>query len=100
MKQFVYILQCSDGSYYVGSTSDPAQRLDFHQSDRGGTYTAQRLPVSLVYQESHATMADARAREKQIKRWSRVKKAALISGDNAALHAAARRRNMRVQEPT
>ena len=100
MQHFVYILHCSDGSYYVGSTSDPTQRLQQHLSARGGTYAAQRLPVSLVFQESHATLADALAREKQIKRWSRVKKAALISGNDAALHAAARRRNLRVQEPT
>ena len=70
------------------------------QSGRGGTYTAHRLPVSLVFEEPHTTLANAVAREKQIKRWSRAKKAALISGDMAALHADARRRRFRAEDAT
>lgn len=88
---FVYILECCDGSYYVGFTSDPEQRLESHQAGRGGAYTSKRLPVRLLFQEFQPTEAAAARREQQIKRWSRNKKAALISGDMASLQALARK---------
>lgn len=95
MQYFLYILECSDGTYYVGYTSDPARRLEFHQSGRGSVYTARRLPVSMVFQEPHVTLSAALKREKQVKRWSQTKKAALIAGDTAALHTSAKRRSGR-----
>ena len=89
---FVYILSCCDGSYYVGSTADLAARLDLHQSGRGPDFTAARLPVSLVYKELQPTLQAAVRRERQLKRWSHPKKAALVAGDLQVLKALSKRR--------
>lgn len=89
---FVYILQCSDKTFYVGSSTDPELRLEYHQSGRGGSYTSKRLPVRLVFTEPHPTLEAARARETQIKRWSHAKKCALVAGDSTELRRLARRR--------
>ncbi|MBN2583080.1 MAG: GIY-YIG nuclease family protein [Planctomycetes bacterium] len=90
---FTYILRCSDGSYYVGHTDDLAQRVAWHNQGHGSTWTAKRRPVTLIYSEPHATETEAVRREKQIKRWSRAKKDALIAGDLAALKQHSKRRN-------
>lgn len=79
---FVYILLCSDHSYYVGVTND--FRVRTMQHERGEderSYTAQRLPVELVYLEVHQYINNAIKREKNLKTWSHAKKAALIEGD-------------------
>lgn len=76
----VYILKCNDESFYVGLTTDLKKRIQDHQSGDGAQYTRSRLPVKLVYSEKHANQNDAEDREQQIKRWSRTKKEALISG--------------------
>ena len=85
LMHFVYILQCCDGSYYVGLTQNVSARLDVHNSGEGPTFTARRLPVRLVYQEACATLEEAVRREKQLKGWSRAKKEALISGNLKSL---------------
>jgi predicted GIY-YIG superfamily endonuclease len=77
---FVYILRCSDGSYYVGHTEDVPARMQRHQDATGAAWTAARRPVSLVFEEEHPSEAAAVARERQIKGWSRQKKEALIAG--------------------
>jgi putative endonuclease len=82
---FLYILQCSDGSYYVGTTNDLEQRLLAHNEGRAAVYTTIRLPVRLVYSEEHNSIEKALARERQIKRWTRAKKEALISGSKKDL---------------
>jgi putative endonuclease len=79
---FVYILECSDESYYVGVTND--FRIRTLQHERGEderSYTAQRLPVKLVYLEVHQYINNAIKREKNLKTWSHNKKKALIEGD-------------------
>ena len=78
---FVYILRCADGSFYVGSTHDPATREAVHNSGRGALHTKLRRPVTLVFTESFATTAGAVTRERQLKRWTRAKKEALVAGD-------------------
>ncbi|MCB9895854.1 MAG: GIY-YIG nuclease family protein [Planctomycetes bacterium] len=88
-----YILRCSDGSFYVGHCGDLKDRLAEHSRGEGAKHTRDRLPVELVYSEQFETQADAINRERQLKRWSRAKKEALISGDLAALKRAAKRRN-------
>ena len=80
MKGFVYILECSDGSYYTGSTKDLALRLQQHQNGEGANHTKKRLPVVLVYFEEFTRVDEAFYREKQIQGWSRRKKEALING--------------------
>ena len=75
----MYVLECADGSFYVGSTWDLERRLTQHQSGEGGAaYTRRRRPVRLVYYEQSDSIADAYAREKQIQNWSRAKRIALI----------------------
>ncbi len=91
---WTYILECRDGSFYVGSTGDLAARLHVHQSGKGPAYTATRLPIRLVYSEQHATLQAAVGRERQLKRWSRAKKASLVAGDGERLHALSRCRQV------
>ena len=90
---FVYIIQCADGTYYVGSTTDVPTRVDAHNAKLGPQFTACRCPVELVYSESLGTMAQARRREVQIKKWSRAKKQALIRGDEQTLRSLSRRKS-------
>lgn len=81
MSWHVYILKCGNGSYYVGHTHDLNQRIDRHGKKQGARHTVQNSVVDLLYHEKFSTKADAIRRELQIKRWSRVKKEALIHGD-------------------
>jgi putative endonuclease len=81
MAGWLYILQCSDGSYYTGSTNNIELRIAQHQAGKGANYTKKRLPVELVYTQELQRIEEAYAREKQVQRWSRMKKEALIRGD-------------------
>lgn len=80
MKGYMYILKCSNGGYYTGSTKDLALRLAQHQAGEGANYTRKHLPVQLVYFEEYARIDEAFYREKQVQRWTRAKKEALIEG--------------------
>jgi putative endonuclease len=85
MKAWLYILHCADGSYYTGSTNNLSLRLAQHQAGEGSIYTRSRLPVKLVYTQEFPSKHDVFLRERQVKGWSRAKKAALIRGDFEAL---------------
>ena len=85
MSHYVYILECADNTLYVGYTTNLEARRQEHCDGRGGGYTAARLPVRLVYSESCDNAAAALKRERQVKRWTRAKKAALIAGDRPLL---------------
>jgi putative endonuclease len=76
----MYILECADGTYYVGSTRDLNRRVLAHQQGIGSRYTARRLPVKLVYAEEYNRIRDAYARERQIHNWGHEKKKALVEG--------------------
>ncbi len=80
MKTFyVYILLCSDGTYYTGMTSDIDKRYIQHQTAKDPTsYTAKRLPVELLFYCSFSSPYIAAQKEVQIKSWSKAKKLALI----------------------
>ena len=78
MSVFVYILQCSDGSFYTGSTGNLERRIFEHQTGKGANYTKSRLPVRVVFQTEQPDRLSAIKLEKQIKGWSRKKKIALI----------------------
>lgn len=80
MKAYMYILECSDGSYYTGSTKDLELRLQQHNQGEGANHTKKRLPVKLVYYEEFQRIDEAFFREKQVQGWSRKKKEALIKG--------------------
>ena len=77
----MYILECGDGTFYVGSTRNLEYRLAEHQSGVNCRYTSKRQPVRLVYCEEFDRIDDAFAREKQVQGWSRAKRIALITGD-------------------
>lgn len=83
MKEYyVYILRCSDGSYYAGVTNDVARRIYEHNNGLDSkSYTFKRRPLECVYSAEFGDIWEAIAFEKQIKRWSRKKKEALIRGE-------------------
>jgi type I restriction enzyme S subunit len=85
-KAYMYILQCADGSYYVGSAKDLALRLQQHQNGAGANHTKKRLPVKLLYFEEFSRIDEAFYREKQVQGWSRKKKEALIEEMPEKLH--------------
>ena len=83
---YVYMLCCSDGSYYVGHTNDLEQRLAAHERGAIEGYTLSRRPVELVFGDQFSTSQEvlrleAFHRERQIKGWTRAQKEALIKGD-------------------
>jgi len=93
MQICVYMVRCSDGSYYVGSTrAGLEQRIAQHNDGLFGGYTSTRRPVQLVFHKEFQRITDAIAAERQIEGWSRAKKEALIRGDFDALPWLARRR--------
>ena len=85
MNAYTYILKCSNGSYYVGSTKDLTRRVEQHQSGEGANHTKKYLPVELIYYEEYTRIDDAFYREKQLQKWSRKKKEALMRGDKDLL---------------
>ena len=94
MNAYVYILRCRDGSYYVGSTRKSLEeRIAEHNAGIHGGYTACRLPVRLVWHQDFDRITDAIAAERQLKRWSRAKKEALMAGDFPLLHELAKSRD-------
>ncbi|MDP8203114.1 MAG: DEAD/DEAH box helicase family protein [Candidatus Tenebribacter mawsonii] len=78
---YMYILQCEDGSFYTGSTKNLKLRLEEHTNGSAAEYTKQHLPVKLIYYEIFDRIDFAFEREKQVQKWSRDKKTALIKGD-------------------
>jgi len=79
---FVYILKCSDNSFYTGFTNDLDRRLVEHQSGKNkDSYTFDKRPIQLMWFETFNDVLNAIAIEKQIKGWSRRKKEALIAQD-------------------
>jgi len=95
MKQyFVYILKCSDNSYYTGVTNDLERRFGEHQSGiNADAYTHNRRPVILVFSTEFNDINQAIAFEKQLKGWSRKKKEALINNEWAKLPSLAECKN-------
>ena len=86
MDFWLYILRCNDGSYYVGHADDLEARLaQHHEGLIPGCYTQLKRPLELVFSEAMPSRVEALAAEMQIKRWTRAKKEALISGDLALL---------------
>jgi predicted GIY-YIG superfamily endonuclease len=86
VKWYVYILACDNKSFYVGHTRDLSSRFDRHRSGTGAAHTALNAPTAILYHECFSTELEAVQRERQLKRWSRAKKEALIAGDMRRLH--------------
>jgi predicted GIY-YIG superfamily endonuclease len=78
---YVYILKCNDDSYYVGHTDDIEKRISQHNLKEHNSYTSKRLPIEVVFVQTFGTRDEAFNVERQIKKWSRQKKEALIEGN-------------------
>jgi len=74
MTCYCYIVECSDGTFYTGWTTDPERRVKTHNAGRGAKYTRTRRPVKLVYVEEQPDRATAMKRERAIKALPREKK--------------------------
>ncbi|MBR6444680.1 MAG: GIY-YIG nuclease family protein [Firmicutes bacterium] len=81
-KNYVYIVECSDGSLYTGWTTDVAKRVEAHNSGKGAKYTRSRRPVKLVHYEEFPTKEKALRREAQIKKLTPAKKRQLFSSSS------------------
>ena len=79
---YVYILKCSDNSYYTGITNDLSRRVNEHNDGiNPSCYTYKRRPVQLVFSSEFTDVTLAILFEKQVKGWSRKKKEAMINGE-------------------
>jgi putative endonuclease len=94
MSAWLYIVECSDGSYYTGTTRTSLElRIAQHNTGHFDGYTTKRRPVSLCFSERFERIEDTISAERQIKGWSRSKKQALIEGDFARLQDLSKRRS-------
>ena len=93
---FVYMLRCSDDSFYVGHTDELERRVAQHHAGEIPGYTHERRPVTLVWSQETASREEAMAAERQIKGWARAKKEALVCGDWKAIqrHAWGKRNSL------
>lgn len=80
MSHHVYVLECADGTYYTGYTTDIDRRVAEHDRGEGAKYTRGRTPVSLVHAETFDSRSAAMAREYEIKQLSRRQKETLVDG--------------------
>lgn len=78
MTCYCYIVECSDGTYYTGWTTDPERRVKQHNKGVGAKYTSTRRPVKLVYLETQPDRTDAMRRELAIKKMNRIQKSKLV----------------------
>jgi putative endonuclease len=88
---YMYILECVDGTFYTGSTYYLKKRSEEHEAGWGARHTAKRLPVKLVYSEEFSSIDKAFNREKQVQKWSRAKKKALMERDIGTLELKAKK---------
>jgi predicted GIY-YIG superfamily endonuclease len=85
MSAWFYVLRLQSGSLYPGTTADLKRRYEEHCTKRACRTTTLDPPAALVYSEEYETFSEARRREAQVKRWSRAKKEALVSGNLSSL---------------
>ncbi|HEY6280907.1 MAG TPA: GIY-YIG nuclease family protein [Burkholderiales bacterium] len=93
MPFWIYILRCSDGSFYTDHTDNLDYRIAQHRTGETGGYTVSRLPIELVFSQECATREEALAAERKLKGWSRAKKKAMIRGDWSEVTRLARGKN-------
>lgn len=93
---WTYLLECRDGSFYVGSTVNLEKRIGEHQAGFGAQYTLHRLPVKLVWAGQFERVEDAYTFERQVQGWNRRKRIALIEERWSDLPALASRTRPRV----
>ena len=78
-KAYMYVLECRDGSYYTGYTTDVRRRLAVHNSGKGAKYTRARLPVKLIYAEGFDSKEEAMSAEALFKRKKRPQKESYLN---------------------
>lgn len=81
---YVYLVQCADGTYYTGYTTDVARRVAQHNAGRGARYTRSRRPVRLVHAEPWPSRSLALKREAALRRQPRHVKQSLAEGGEGA----------------
>ena len=84
----VYVVECADGSYYTGYTTDVSRRVAEHNAGEGAKYTRPRTPVTLVHAECYRSKSAAMSREYEIKQFSRRRKERLVGGGDGEGEAA------------
>ena len=89
---YIYILKCNDNSYYVGHTDNIEKRVAEHQANESHCYISKRLPIRVVFVQPFGTRDEALIAERQIKKWSRKKKEALIAGNFSQLSLLAKKK--------
>ena len=89
-KSWVYIVKCSDDSYYTGCTTNLAGRISQHNAGTIDSYTARRRPVKLLWSQEFNEIRYAIEAEQKLKKWTRAKKEALMNGDFSLLHELSR----------
>ena len=89
---YTYILKCANETYYVGHTQDLGARVEAHNAGEGAAHTKKYRPVKLIYDEEQPTQKAAMERERQLKKWSKAKKEALIKSNKKDLTHLARNR--------
>lgn len=82
---YTYILECGDGTWYTGWTTDLNRRVAVHNRGQGAKYTRSRLPVTLIYSETFGTKQEAMQREWSIKQLTRSQKEALVNHPKCVL---------------
>ena len=78
IKNYTYMVRCSDGSFYIGWTNHLERRMEAHNEGKGAKYTKSRRPVELVYYEVFATKQEAMSREYHLKQLTRRQKQELL----------------------
>ncbi len=82
MNYFLYIIRTENNRLYIGHTNNPARRIQDHQGRLGAKFIKdQHADFRIIYTETFNTRAEAMLREQQLKRWTRAKKEALVSGN-------------------
>ena len=82
---YTYMLQCKDGTYYIGYTTDLKKRVKAHNEGKGAKYTKGRGPVELIYYEEYEEKSQAMRREWEMKRLSRSQKEELCKSENVRI---------------
>ena len=91
---YVYIVECSDKSLYIGLTNDLERRINEHNFGlNDNSYTSTRRPVKIIFNQEFIQFQQAELFEKKIKKWSKKKKLALANGDFDSLKILAGCRN-------
>lgn len=79
-KHYMYVLECSDGTFYTGYTNCLERRLRMHNEGKASKYTRGRTPVKIIYQETFETKEAAMKAEYGFKQLSRKQKESIING--------------------